>query len=283
MKNNYFLVTFLSIIFSLILSACGGGGGGSENPSETTPQQGIFLDSAVIGMAYTSVSYSGKTDANGTFNYKPGEAITFSIGGITIGNATGASVLTPISLVSGATDETHPTVINITRLLLTLDDDNNPDNGISISAVLSEAANLLSLDFDKSVADFEMATDLVSAIAALKASTTLISSVDAQNHLKSSILAAFAGDYSGTFGGDDSGSYQVTAADDGTISGTGSDSAGGEFGITGVMASNGSATFTQGGTTSGATYTGTVEFNGSLSGTWMGVNNTSGTFSGSKQ
>lgn len=281
MKNKHLLAILFSSLFAILMTACGGGGGGGT--SSSTPQQGVFLDSAVNGMTYTSASHSGITDANGTFDYEPGERITFSIGGIEIGTAIAASTLTPISLVPGAADETHPTVVNITRFLLTLDEDNNPANGILISDATRLAAETLTIDFSKSITDFEIASDLVTAISILTSSTTLISSTEAQNHLKSTILSTLAGNYSGTYSGDYSGTWQVTVTSNGELTGSGNDNAGGDFSITGTFASSGLATLTQGGTNTDATYTGNVEFDGSLSGTWVGLNNTSGTFSGSKQ
>lgn len=282
MKINHVFAILLTTVIAILVSACGGGGGGGGAGSSNT-QQGYFIDSAVSGLAYSSASHSGTTDANGGFDYEPGETVTFSIGGITIGSAVAASTLTPISLVPGAVDESHPTVVNITRFLLTLDDDGNPDNGILISAATSVAAAAMSIDFEKSVTDFEMASDLVTAISVLTSSTMLISSADAQSHLRSTILTTYAGNYSGTYSGDDSGTWQVSVSSDGTLTGSGNDDLGGNFTITGAFTSSGEATLTEGGTNSGATYSGTVNFNGALSGTWQGVNSTTGTFSGSKQ
>ncbi len=273
---------FIISSLTLLLSACGGSSSSSGTPGTATTQ-GVFLDSAVNGMQYQTATQSGTTDSNGTFNYIAGETVTFHIGDIVIGTAMGASTLTPVSLVPGAVDETHPTVVNITRFLLTLDDDNDPNNGVTISSTVTSAATGMSIDFHKSVADFESATDLVTAITALTASTTLISSAAAQSHLQSTILTAYAGSYSGTYSGDDSGRWQVSVSSDGTLSGTGNDNFGGSFSIIGSFTSSGQATLTQGGTSSGATFTGTVGFDGALTGTWSGMNNTRGTFAGSKQ
>lgn len=280
MKINHWFAIVLSTVFALLVSACGGGGGGG---SASNTQQGYFIDSAVNGLTYTSTSHSGTTDVDGGFDYEPGETVTFSIGGITIGSAVGATTLTPISLVTDAVDESHPTVVNITRFLLTLDEDSNPDNGITISESVRLAAETLSVDFEKSEADFEVANDVVTALTTLISSTVLISSEVAQSHLRSTILTSYAGNYSGTYSGDENGTWQVSVASDGTLTGSGDDNLGGSFSISGTFTSSGEATLTQGDTNSGATYSGTVDFSGALSGTWQGVNNTSGTFSGSKQ
>jgi hypothetical protein len=87
------------------------------------------------------------TDKSGTFNYKKGETVTFSLGGVVIGSVQGAQLITPVDLVPGATDENNETVTNISRLLQSLDLDGNPDNGISIPANIKLAMENISLDF----------------------------------------------------------------------------------------------------------------------------------------
>ena len=51
-------------------------------PSDMT---GIFVDSHVAGL----------TSAIGAFQYKKGETVTFSIGGLVLGFAAGQNVITP--------------------------------------------------------------------------------------------------------------------------------------------------------------------------------------------
>jgi len=77
---------------------------------------------------------------DGRFNYVPGVEVAFLIGGIQLGTAEGNNVITPIDLVAEANDADHPTVINILRFIQTLDDDGNPDNGITITAVVRDMA-----------------------------------------------------------------------------------------------------------------------------------------------
>lgn len=277
LTRNFFINVFF-ILLSISLVSCGG-----ESSNIPTTKQGVFLDSAVSGLTYTSPSYSGITDANGTYDYKTGETITFSIGGIIIGSAIGATTLTPVSLVPTAINETHPSVVNITRFLLSLDEDNDPNNGIDISQATRDDAAALSIDFSPSITDFEIDSDLVTALNILTSSSVLVTSAFAQEHLRSTILNAYAGTYNGAYTGDDSGNWQVTVNSDGSLSGNGISAFGGNFGISGSFNSSGEATLTQGGTTSGATFSGTVDFDGSLSGLWDASNNTTGTFTGTKQ
>jgi len=105
------------------LSACGGSG--------TPPLQGVFLDSAVSGVSYTGDKGSqGITNSTGTFNYQPGEKVTFTIGQMILGTATGDPIVTPVSFETGV--GTHAK--RVLRTLQTLDSDGDPTNGITISA-----------------------------------------------------------------------------------------------------------------------------------------------------
>ena len=67
-------------------------------------ETGIFLDSPVSGLNYSSfngvkVTFKGLTGPAGEFKYKTGDTVTFSIGTLTLGSATGAPVLTPMDMV----------------------------------------------------------------------------------------------------------------------------------------------------------------------------------------
>jgi hypothetical protein len=115
---------------TLFAVSCGGGGGGVSTSSAT--EEGVFVDAPVKGIEYTTSSgISGYTDENGTFRYREGDNVTFKIGNITLGTVKGASLVTPLDLV-GTTDVNNQNVKDIVALLLYLDDDNNPDNGITI-------------------------------------------------------------------------------------------------------------------------------------------------------
>ena len=46
-------------------------------------------------LSYTTPTLSGMTNADGEFLYEEGEAVTFSIGDITLGTAQGQDVITP--------------------------------------------------------------------------------------------------------------------------------------------------------------------------------------------
>lgn len=172
----------MAISSALLLAACGGGGGGGGGSSNNdSAKTGQLIDSAVAGVAYQTPSYSGKTNANGEYHFIDGEAVTFAIGSISFGPLPAKAVLTPLDL-AGSTDITNRKVINIARLLQTLDDDQNPANGIVIPA----SANPAGLNFDQDVADFESE---VSTLLSL----TLVDESAAMAHLQAELEELNAG------------------------------------------------------------------------------------------
>ncbi|HET9862138.1 MAG TPA: hypothetical protein VFP37_01740 [Steroidobacteraceae bacterium] len=161
---------------ALSLAACGGGGyGGQKPPAPPAPQEpmeatGVLQAGGVAGVAYATETRQGKTDAAGTFAYLPGEMVTFSIGNVVLGTVTAAAVITPFTLAGATPPTTEPALrtaldrasreasafsraINIERLLIALDRDHDPANGISVG---DQAAGLAAgeLDFDLTVAQF---------------------------------------------------------------------------------------------------------------------------------
>ena len=96
----------------------------------------------------------------------------FFIGDIVIGGAAAASIMTPVSLVQGAADETNPTVTNIARFLQTLDNDGNPSNGITITTAVNNLAVGRTINFNQSVASFGNDTNVQTVVSALTAVTS---------------------------------------------------------------------------------------------------------------
>lgn len=276
----------------VLLTACGGGGGGDDpGDGPGVESTGYFIDSAVEGMRYvTSSGISGVTDASGAFLYGTGDTVTFYIGDIEVGQAAGTAVLTPVSLVPGAVDETNATVTNIARFLQSLDSDGNADNGITISAAVATAATGQSIDFSSAAFDAEGAA-LVESLrtTAYGDGGTLVDAATASAHLQGSLLCERAGDFSGTWTqtagpGSDSGTWSFTVDGAGNISGTGRSAENpelGTFGVSGTLSSDGTSTV--GAVTVGATFSGTIDLDGSASGTWSSDGfGTSGTYRGSR-
>lgn len=188
------------VISILLLASCGGSGGGDNttapaapdpDPPPETPSSstGVFIDSIVTGIRYQTQSFSGFTNSRGEYNYLPGETVTFSIGGIVFGSSAAGPVVTPLSLVSGATDPSDPVVTNIVRLLLTLDDDGDADNGISIPAATATAATGISVDF--TVPDLAVDSGVTTLLASLPGTPALIDTATAQSHFANTLATSW--------------------------------------------------------------------------------------------
>lgn len=163
---------------ALCLASCGGGGGGSppttgvsSNGSDAASagvlQQGRFIDSPVIGVAYKTATQSGYTGVYGDFAYRTGESVTFSIGKVVFPTVPASALVTPLTL-AGA-DLTDPKVANMAYLLQKLDADGNSANGLVIDKRLIDLATD-AIDFNQETADFVLDAKVK---ALLKANTEL--------------------------------------------------------------------------------------------------------------
>ena len=134
---------------------------------------GRLIDAPVEGVSYQSGSLAGITGSSGEFQYEVGNTIRFFIGDIALGRAVrGGSVITPLDLVVGGATDT-PAVINIARLLQSLDSD--PGDGvITIPAAVRAAAvrSNVALSSAIEVLDFSDATAFVNAASHLVAVLT---------------------------------------------------------------------------------------------------------------
>lgn len=109
-----------------LVSACGG--------SDEVPSSSTFVDAAVAGANYTTGSQNGTTSADGRFNFRSGESVTFSVAGVRLPAVrVESSVVTPVDMGADGT-ATDPATLNIARFIQALDSDNNPDNGIVLNS-----------------------------------------------------------------------------------------------------------------------------------------------------
>ncbi|MFD0796204.1 hypothetical protein ACFQZJ_01930 [Maribacter chungangensis] len=111
---------------------------------------GVFRDSEVQGLSFSTTTQNGITNDKGEFTYLEGETVTFKVGELTLGSATGAALITPISLLqtvdASASIESHE-VQNMAAFLQTLDKDADHSNGIEINASVVGAIGLPGIDF----------------------------------------------------------------------------------------------------------------------------------------
>jgi len=272
-KHSRLVIT--AALFGL-LAACGGGGDDGPAavartlpvpaiPAQGTPATGRFVDSAVQGLSYTCGAATSLTDASGEFDFVFGQSCAFRVGGIALGSSTaGNVVLTPLALVPAAIDETHPTVNNIARLLLSLDSDGDPGNGIVIADSIRSALAGATLNVAALPATF--ATAAQALLDTVLPGRTLVDSAQAAGHLKATLLSLFDGDYDCGYVGAASGAVTVHIGN-GVITGSGTDDeSGAPLQVNGALQSSGAASL--GSASSGASFTGTFYVLGYGSGTW---------------
>ena len=171
------LVLGASTALVLALSGCGG----SDSASSST---GVFQDSPVDGLKYSSPSASGTTQDGGKFTYFNGETVSFYLGDLLLGSAAGAASLTPVDIVDGANGQMTTEVVNVLRLLQTLDSDANLTNGITIPAAV-ESMSFTAIDLSDETA-------VIALLAEIDSGLTLISAEDAVAHF-SETLASIGG------------------------------------------------------------------------------------------
>jgi len=187
MKNSNLLV--LSMAAAVIFFGCSGGDDGDGDDNPPSVKTGYFLDSGVEGIQYNGgMGTSGITGPGGSFLYKDGESIHFSLHAVEFGSALGSSVVTPIDMV------TKQASINIVRLLMGLDEDGDASNGITITTqTLEDSKSWSGLDFD--VADLVF----VSNVSSAGISTTLALEAAASAHLESTLKCAYSGAFAGSW------------------------------------------------------------------------------------
>lgn len=287
--KSFFRALGLAMAFSAAVSACGGGGGGGGGTTAST-KTGTFSDSPVEGLSYVTGGVTAKTDAAGHFTYTEGQTVTFKVGDIVLGTVTPKALVTPITLVTGATNELDPTVTNISKFLQTIDDDNNPANGIRLTTAIHTGATGKTVNFAQTTTAYDADANVATVYSAILPLTTagthaVVTDAGAQSHLRDTLLAALAGAYSGSYSGTgSSGTFSVTVSTAGVISGSGLQQSPSSFAfsVTGTVSSDGLTNFATG-AAGNATFTGSANIDtGVVSGTWTATGYGPGTFTGHK-
>ena len=153
MKKILALSLFASALF---FHGCGGGGGGgSSSSSSTTMVTKTLVDSHISGVSYSCGNTNSTTSEQGEFTCPLNSTVSFKIGGITLGSlsitSSSPSIITPSIIFDQENSETpNENVIKFLRFVQSLDEDNNPSNGIKITSSirnnLSEEKNLTNID-----------------------------------------------------------------------------------------------------------------------------------------
>lgn len=158
-------------------------------------KEGFFIDCPVSGVHYQVGLLSGSTSGIGGFPYYEGNKVSLYIGDVLLGQVTAKERITPIDLAEGAQDETHPTVTNICRLLQSLDNDMNLDNGIYISLNTHLELEGVAINFDQEPDQFGNDPNVIALFDSLNGTEYipgnpkryLCTAEQAQNHFRATL------------------------------------------------------------------------------------------------
>lgn len=197
----------LSALAAGMLSGCGGDS--SDDDILLIPEaRGQVVDSAVSGLSYRCLGRSGVTDENGYFTCPAGSTVTFFIGDVTLGSVTARNNLTVTpGLLVGRADQN-----NLAMLLLALDDDGDPDNGIQLPEGLETWFEGQDIDFsdDSQFYDEGLVDNLVELVKG-DTDADLPDISDVATHLAQSARDIVAGFYTGTVAIDGEGTRSFAA------------------------------------------------------------------------
>ena len=273
---------YLMLLSAMFVAGCNGSDSNTNTDSDSGSGSGssqsnigVFIDSAVSGINYHTETRSGTTNAAGEYLFVSGEKVTFSIGDIALPAVTAKAVITPLDIIN-TQDVNNTSVVNMARLLQTLDTDGDPANGILISEAAHLSATGLGLDFASPTFD----SDVINLVAnSGSPNTTLIDEATAVSHLQDSLaeagLLTLVGswyiesanrtlitftDESNYFVTQDVDNINEPLCSDGMETGTYTwDSASGSFSLINVIDTTGDCGLTS---TEGNTYDATVTING---------------------
>ena len=167
---------FLIILASIAFASCGGGGGSNSTidpptppqtsppttpPTAVTTQTGVFVDAPVINIDYRTETQQGVTNEEGEFRFRDGENVVFSIGNLVFPPVAAAAIVTPLDMVPSG-DPTDPMLINIVRMLQTLDSNGVPEDGINI--LESIKTQTLAVEFNETIPQFAADPNVIATI-----------------------------------------------------------------------------------------------------------------------
>lgn len=155
------------------------------------PRTGHFIDSPVAGLRVETPTYEGTTDINAAFDYFPGEEVELYLGSIHFGATVADHKISPLDVFPTA-DTEDARVINLARLLQSLDVDGEPQGGIVITAEVIGAfeeamgtLNLTAVDFSDDVVVESIIQQTITVAGALDTPIVLlaVSGENAKAHL----------------------------------------------------------------------------------------------------
>ena len=176
---------------------CSGSGGSSDSVSTSlTTLEGTFVDGPVQGLSYTG-RLSGVTNEDGRYSYQGEDLkVEFGLGDLSLGELTPSpNPVSPVDFFEGLPIE-HEKVVNLLRLLQSLDVDGDASNGITITSDSIEAlkAALIFLGYDLTTIDFSILSTedltvlLLEVISRTVADDRVVSEAEALAHATEEIL-----------------------------------------------------------------------------------------------
>ena len=163
MKNS---LTSALLISASILTACGGGGGGGGGGVADT-QTGSFINSPTKGIKYvaTPSGLSGTTDENGSYSYKSGDTVSFTLnlGGATVSLGSTTSPSASTSVLS-LTPPTGGDPLVVAQVLETLDK-SVVDGKMDVSDITLPAGSLAITNISNALTSQSLSSANIATIA----------------------------------------------------------------------------------------------------------------------
>ena len=111
----------------------------------------------ICGLKYQTPTRTGLTNQCGEFDFVPGEAVTFLVGGLVLGTVEGAprvNLAQLVNRVAGKIDRLHdPLVTNLARLVQTMGQQDNIESGVEIAPVVHDVVAPMTINYNQPDAD----------------------------------------------------------------------------------------------------------------------------------
>jgi hypothetical protein len=167
MKMNRHALRASALLGAALLTSCGGGGGNSA-ATPPAPAATVLTGTTypvMAGLNYRTATQSGVTGSDGSYRYKAGEQVTFSVADIELGSVRAAAEATPLDL------DNDSAASNMLRMVKVLDADSNLSNGVVFPTL--PATGVTPIDFTDAAA-------VARALAQIDPVATLPAATDAQ-------------------------------------------------------------------------------------------------------